>query len=181
MGVKLGELFKGDRKIKIYIIIAALLVLLIIFGGSLQKSNKGEPNASNTDEQSLLEYKTSLQAEVKSLLEKIEGVSEVSVMITLKSDAEYVYAKEERQTTDKTQTGYDDKEVELSDNYENNTIIVEGEDGRKTALVRTRLEPKVKGVLVVCKGASDPTVEQKVTNAVKTVLSIGANNVCVVS
>lgn len=179
MGVKLGELLKGGNKLKIYLLVGALLILLIIFGGNLTKVKSGVTAAKS--EQSLDEYKTALQAEVKSLLEKIDGVSEVSVMITLKGDAEYVYAKEERQTLDKSETGYDEKQVQQSDNYENNTILVDGEDGRKVALVRTRLEPKVKGVLIVCKGASNPIIEQKVTTAVKTVLSIGANNVCVVS
>lgn len=62
------------------------------------------------------------------------------------------------------------------------TALIEQIDGVGEAEVMVTLDNagEVKGVLVVCEGGNSPIVEQKVTAAVKTVLAIGANNVCVV-
>ncbi|MBR3289316.1 MAG: hypothetical protein IKI63_00905, partial [Clostridia bacterium] len=45
--------------------------------------------------------------------------------------------------------------------------------------VVTEVQPTVKGVMVVCAGADDETVAQRVQTAVQTVLHITARRVCV--
>ena len=42
----------------------------------------------------------------------------------------------------------------------------------KTPLVEKQIEPKVRGVIVLCEGADNPIVENRVTEAVKTALGI---------
>lgn len=167
--LKISEWFKGDKKLMFLVGVGIVLILIIAFGGSVLKKKPASGGEIATTE----EFKRGLELEVESLIAKIEGVGACDVMITIRSDSEYVYARSEKQNVD-TQD-----EQSKSNKYEQTTIMVEDENGRKTALVKTKLEPTVKGVLVVCDGASDPVVEQKVTQAVKTVLGIGANNVCV--
>ena len=175
MKFNLGEWLKGDKKIKFIVILGVFLIILIAFSGSFTSSNKSRDKPEAVEE-TMSSHKEKLENEIKTLIEKIDGVGIADVMITLKSDGEYVYAKEEKKNTDKSS---DIDVLQQSDNYENTTILVEDENGRKQALVRTRLEPEVNGVLVVCEGGANPMVEEKVTNAVKTVLGIGSNNVCV--
>ena len=175
MKFDLGEWLKGDKKIKVIIVIGVVLIIVIAFSGNFSKAQKSRDEPKKVDETST-EYKEKLELEIKTLIEKIDGVGIADVMITLKNDAEYIYAKEEKKNTDKSS---DIDALQESDNYENTTILVEDENGRKQALIETRLEPTINGVLVVCDGGADPIIEEKVTIAVKTVLGIGANNVCV--
>lgn len=178
MKFEFKEILKGDKKIKIAVAVGVLLMLIIAFSGSLLKSKPDKVKQGETV--TTLEYKDQLQREIKTLIEQIGGVGTAQVMITLKSDSEYIYAKEEKKNTDKTNNTGQQQSTQQSDKYENTTIMVEDENGRKTALVKTKLEPKINGVLVVCDGGDDPVVMEKVTTAIKTVLGIGSNNVFVV-
>ena len=51
--------------------------------------------------------------------------------------------------------------------------------GKREALLKTEKQPKVKGVVVVCEGAGNIVVEQRVLNVVTTSLDIPSNKVCV--
>ena len=42
------------------------------------------------------------------------------------------------------------------------------------------VEPVVKGVIIVCQGGNNPTVQQNIINAVTTALDISSARVCVV-
>ena len=59
-------------------------------------------------------------------------------------------------------------------------LLVEDAEGHSQALPTTTVEPKVRGVAVVCQGADDPLVATRVTEAVTTALGISSNRVCVV-
>lgn len=170
------KLFQGDKKLKIVMIIG--IVGIILIGITTFIPEKSSPENSTEIKQTMDEYRTKAQDEVLELISSIEGVGVARVMITYKNGVEYVYAREEKQNTDKSGgVGADD--VIQRDNYESKTIMVEDENGRKTALVRTMLEPAVKGVVIVCEGGDDIFVQQKVIEAVKIAMGIGANQVCV--
>ena len=56
--------------------------------------------------------------------------------------------------------------------------MVDGTDGR-SALVRTRMEPVIKGVVVVCEGGDDPVTVSRIMDAVTTALAISSAKVCI--
>ena len=110
----------------------------------------------------------------------IQGVGKAKVMITLENTTEYIYESEKRETTDATKDysdGQTEKEQERND-YERNVILVEGSNG-KEALLKTTVEPKVKGVVIVCQGGENIEVEKSIIDAVTTALDISSNKVCV--
>ena len=63
---------------------------------------------------------------------------------------------------------------------ETNYIIVEDADGAQKALAVTQVQPVVKGVVIVCEGGDNPSVQQRVTDAVTTALNLSSARVCVV-
>lgn len=176
--MKLSDFLKSDKKIIVMVVLGLAGILLIGLTSILPQKEQSTPiKAQDTSTE---EYKKKLEQEVLDLVTSIDGVGKAKVMITLKNGVEYVYVKEEKQNTDKTNgTLGSDQTLQQRDNYEQKTIIVEDENGRKTALLKTTLEPTVKGVVVVCQGGDDLTVQQAVIDAVKTALGIGSNNVCV--
>jgi stage III sporulation protein AG len=96
-------------------------------------------------------------------------------MITLESGTEYVYAQEIRSSSD-----YLHREGNLEERAEreNSYLLVEGKNG-KEALVLQEIQPKIKGVVVVCQGGKNSDVRQSVTQAVTVALNITSSRVYV--
>lgn len=171
---KLTELFKGDKKLRVVMLLGICGIILI--GITSFFPTKTAVNDKVIGDKTIEEYKLEFESEITALLSSIEGVGKARVMVTFKNGVEYLYAKEEKKNTDST-NGINEQSIQQRDTYEQTTIMVEDENGRKTALVRTKLEPVVKGVVIVCEGGDDIIVQQKVTEAVKVALAIGSNQI----
>ncbi len=116
-------------------------------------------------------FKTETEKELKEIISKIDGVGNVSLMLTLDGTTEYVYAED-------IDTETDENNDSKSDKYKNKVIIVDS-DGNETALVKKIIEPKVKGVVIVCSGGGNIEVKERVIKAVSSALNISTNNICV--
>lgn len=173
------KLFGADKKVRLIFIIGIAGILLIflssLFGG------KGNENAAQgTQSFDSEQYVEKLEERIYTMVTGIQGVGKAKVMITLENTTEYIYESEKRETTDATKDysdGQTEKEQERND-YERNVILVEGSNG-KEALLKTTVEPKVKGVVVVCQGGENIEVEKSIIDAVTTALDISSNKVCV--
>ena len=53
------------------------------------------------------------------------------------------------------------------------------DNGKKEALVKKTLEPKISGAVVVCEGGDNIQISEKVIRAVSTALGISSSKVCV--
>lgn len=158
--------------------IAGMALILISSFWPEQKSTEEVPQTSASDVES---YTTQLESEITNLVSQIEGVGSCSVMITLENGVEKVYANSEKNSNNNT-NDYNvegDQKTTAQSDSEQDVVVVDGSDG-KEALVVTQKEPTVKGVVVVCDGADNPTVVQRVTDAVTTALNIKSNRVSVV-
>ena len=112
-----------------------------------------------------------IEAELKMLLEQIDGVGSCEVMVSVEGTTEYVYAENISRYTDEA----DDRK---SDKLDEDIVIIEnGSD--KQALVRRVIRPQISGVVVVCEGGGDIRVNERVLKAVSTALNISSGRVCV--
>ena len=149
------------------------------FGGNTPKTDAPVEDVSfSTDE-----YAKKLEKRLLDALEQMDGVGRVRVLITMEDTGENVYATEERESSD-NRSSYDGnggavQSIQTSREGEQSYLLVENQNGKRQALLVTREEPRVKGVIVVCEGADQPAVCEMVTEAVKTVLHISANRVYV--
>ncbi|MBQ4100044.1 MAG: stage III sporulation protein AG, partial [Oscillospiraceae bacterium] len=98
----------------------------------------------------------------------------------LESGYEYVFAREEKINTDKTQDTYDDvhQKLQTKDSSETKYILIEDGDSEK-ALITTEIEPKIKGVVIICEGGDKTLVKQRITDAITTAFGISTTRVCV--
>lgn len=155
---------------------------LIFLSGFLTNSGKSETKADSSEKVSTAqEYETHLENELTNLITKIQGVGNASVMVTLEQTKQSVYAKEEKnsgQTTKDQSDGSTRNETDQSN--ETGYILAKGADGSEQALAVTEIQPIVKGVVVVCDGAGNPAVQQRVIDAVTTALDISSVRVCVI-
>ncbi|MEG2429343.1 MAG: hypothetical protein RSA99_03075 [Oscillospiraceae bacterium] len=147
--------------------------MLIALSGFLPKNNKSVKTVqTNNIKSSEQEYLLNLTKQIEEMVEKIDGVGNANVTITMKNGSEQVFAKDEI-------GNIDSNEEEKKEEYQQKTIIVDDKNGQKTALISKTLEPTVNGVCVVCDGGNNFDIQQKVIYSVKTALNIGTNKVYV--
>lgn len=157
-------IMKSDTGRKV-VMIAGFLVMGGIFLSSLLP--KKDTDTTKPEEQSpsltLEQYAAEMESRVSALLSKIDGVGKAEVMVTLESGAEYVYQSEERQSNG-TKIQSEGNEQKSSEKQES-IVMIEGDNGKKQALVRTELPPKIQGIVVVCEGGDDVGVQTQVVKA----------------
>ncbi len=151
---KIREYIKQSPKIMIYTVIAVICMLLLIFTPEADSSD-----SENTDFPSPhTEYAKMLERQLKAVISDIEGVGNVTVMVTVEGTVSYNYQQDEYIS--------DDRE-------ERETVILSNKD----PLIKSIANPKVSGVLVICDGGNSSIIREKVIYAVSTVLDIPTNKV----
>lgn len=172
-------LLKVNKK---YLCFAAALGLLLVGISNILIPTE-KTTSVNSNPLTISQYCDTEEKRLENILSHIEGVGEVHVMMTLQNGVEYRYAADEKQSEDSILTySSGDKtpsKVEQTENSEQKYILI-GATGDKKPLVVTELSPSVKGVVVVCSGANDAVIRQRVTEAVTTAMGINTLQVCVI-
>lgn len=155
---KIGGIFRSSPKIAVYLSVAAACVLLLLFMKTPKPESAPEPESAVI--MPAKDRAEELEDELEEIITKIRGVGKVSVMVTVSGteEKEYISDISERDGASETKT-----------------VIA----GSKEALLKAEKYPEVRGVLVVCSGGDKPQIQEKVVNAVSTVLDIPTNKVFV--
>ena len=173
---KLGE-FKLLNNKNGKIILLSILLIFIIFlyyrFSSLNKSSSTSLNYSNSYYTSSLEYAKEIENKLVSVLSNISGAGKTTVMVTLSSSLEIIYAES---VDEKNNSTISETTSTSSTNTSQNTIIVKN-NGENMPLIVKEILPNIKGVVVVCEGAKDVSIKLKIVQAVKALLDIPSNNI----
>lgn len=172
-----------SKKSSLILIIGVIGIALIMISELLPDKKSTTVNKSTNlsqNQTTASDYVSTTEQKITELLSSIEGVGKTNVFITLENGYEYVFAREEKVNTDRTQDNYDDshKKIQSRDSSETKYILIDDGNNEK-ALITTELEPKIKGVIVVCEGGDKTSVKQRVTDAVTTAFGISTTKVCV--
>ena len=130
-----------------YILLAAAAGIVLL----LLPTSGGEQAAAEGMYGSASEYCASLEKKACDLIEQLGGVKSCSVVITLSTGYEYVYASDQRLAENYNESG-----AVTGKESEKNIVVVETVSGSAPVLVREKM-PQVTGVAVVCKGATQET------------------------
>lgn len=193
---------KLPKKTKYLIVIGITGLLLLIISNVFSNSSSPEPaqrqtigEADQTREETkptfkekssktsnVSELESSYEKQLKGLLEKIKGVSEVEIMVNLDSTKIKVYEKNlitGKQITDESDKGGGTREIE---DYSKESQVVILRQGEKEVplLIQTK-KPEVRGVFVIAKGVDHATVKKWVIEAVSKVLDVPTHRVSVMS
>lgn len=173
----LAEFFRaGDRKVKLITILGTAGILLI-FLSQFWGSGKGTAQPETVEEDSAV-YVQALQTQMSQLIGQIQGAGKTTVLITLESGWETLYVREEKTDQDSARPSSGEGTVSERLLREESYVLVDGSGGR-SALVRTRMEPVVRGVVVVCEGGDDPLTVTRILEAVTTALGVSSAKVCI--
>ena len=164
-------LLSDKRSVKAAVIIGAALILLIFLTSFSGGSEKEAP----LQQENTAELEQALEQRLEQLISEIDGVSAPRVMLTLEQTSQTVYARDERSSA--SSSGDESGSDENSDNE--SSVVIVGSGSAKTALTESTILPKVRGVAVICGGADNVLIKEKVVNTVASVLDISTSRVYV--
>jgi len=163
---RVKEYISGETGRKVLIIGGAVLLLILLFSSFTVKK---ADNTAPVNNESAEDIERKLEKRLCGLISKIDGVGEASVMITLDRTETAVYEKNKKlEESSGNSSESSSKETE---------VVLAG--SAKQPLLSGAMQPTVRGAAVVCEGASDPVVREKVANTVARALNIGISRVYV--
>ncbi|MFF2090252.1 stage III sporulation protein AG [Paenibacillus sp. NPDC058174] len=187
----------GKKRIKtlhillvIGLIGAALMVMNSFLSFNKVEPSAHDPNPAPTEEAAwsagakegstfdLIEQP--LEQRLKEILEKIVGVGTVDVLVTVDSTEEIVVKendKESQSVTDENDKNGGRRHI-TSITKEGQVVITEVSGDQKPIVTKT-INPRIRGVLVVAKGAENATVRRLIIDAVEKGVNVPANRISV--
>lgn len=161
----IDRLRNSEKARRAVVVVGVVLMLVLLLSTFFSGENA---DGEDYDELSAAEIEQSLEERLTHLISCINGVGDVAVMITLDTTSERVYVQEVNSSSD-----IDDG----SESSRKETTLAL--TGGKEAVEKSVIQPKVRGVAVVCTGADDPTIRERITRAVAGVLDISVSQVYV--
>jgi len=178
----------GIPKLVILFLAGICLVVLSVpdLFGSKSKTDekKAELNTAlvSTDTQEIQTTDaiiTYYEDKLKEVLEKVDGIGNVEVMITLKSSKEQVVLKDspyEQENLSETDEAGGSR-ISGSLNKDETTVLITNESGESVPYVTKELEALVEGVLVIAEGGGNGKIAMDIVESVEVLFDVPAHKV----
>ncbi len=168
MNIKIPEYIRsGIYKYKyVLLMCVAGIVLVMLSGAGETQTDTGE-----TDWFDVKFDVHEVEKEAESIFEKIEGVGKVDVRITVKSGYESVYAYDISRDCTQSESGFS-----ASADKEMVTVNSSGQNMPITIKIK---HPEYMGAVIVCEGGDDSKIKLELTQAMKSLTGISADNIVV--
>ena len=150
-------LLEKQNRTRLAVVLGGAAMLLLLLSELLPATPSEIPAASASQASA---YREQLEAQLQDLIGQIDGAGATTVMVTLETGEETVYATD-------TQSGQ-------TQSQETHVLLDDG-----TALAQTVYYPQVCGVAVVCDGGGDVRVAARITELVRALLDISSTRICV--
>lgn len=161
-----------QKRVENLVFLIILLVILLISINYIFKSNDKNSNSTTSYDNIIgskeekdktiqnINEQSNLETKLSDILSKVEGISEVSVLLTYATDSKQnvVYNTKEEISDGKTST---EKSVAYNE-----------QSGQKNAIVESVEMPKVEGAIIVAKGASGVEMKSKIASTISSVTGI---------
>lgn len=170
----------GKKGTTILLIVGIVGIALIALTSILPSAAKKQASSTSSS-LSTAAYAKQLESQLSSIVGHIDGVGRVKVMVTVESGVQYVYEQNQKDTNNTTTSSSGDGNTQNQENKgsEQSTVIMDNGSGGQQPLIKTELQPAIKGVVVVCDGGDNPVVQESVVSTVMTALDIPSNHISV--
>lgn len=170
----------GYGKIALLVVAAVMLLLLSLPTGTkkgeTKEAKKTKQMESSTEESAADSYVSNLEQRLQQLLKKVQGVGEVEVMITLKTEGEEIINKDER-ISERSVGEAANESGETSKDYEEETVVLEDSEGNQSPYIVKELKPEIAGVVVICEGGDNPVIIKEITEATEVLFSVSTHKI----
>ena len=147
----LQTLLKKQNRARLALVLGCIAMAVILLSELFPAKAPAAPQAVSPEEGT---YKTQLEQQLTELIEQVQGAGKTTVMLTLESGEETVYALDTLSGQTQTQQTH-------------------------VLLDETVYLPTICGVAVVCEGGGDVRVASRITELVGALLDVPSNRVCV--
>lgn len=156
---------KSFKHFRTILVVVLSVIVVAIFASSF-KGKSVKKSVSSTKTSSLaIEYCKSQENRLEQVLENVKGISNVKVFVMVDESPTLRYVED----------------TSKSDSQNNNTLttttVIVKNGTISQPLVAVECLPKIKGVLVIAKGAGDIKTKSMLTNIISSVLCINISNV----
>ncbi len=178
---KLKKMFKNkNRKIENLVVFLIILVITLIVINKIikQDEKKEEKTYSNAELASASSYENTennLERKLENILSKMDGVGEVSVLITYSQSSQIVPIYNEtskKSVTEETDTSGGTRTIESQDSEKS---VVTGSDSNP--VTGKTIHPKIEGAVVTAQGANNSNVKANIIAAVEAVTGIATHKI----
>lgn len=153
------------KHFKTIFVVFLSIIVVVIFASSFKRKTVKNSSSSTKTSSLAIEYCKSQENRLEQVLENVKGISNVKVFVMVDEGPTLRYVEDSSK----------------SDSQNNNTIttttviVKNGTISQPIVVVETL--PKIKGVLVIAKGAGDIKTKSMLTNIISSVLCINISNV----
>lgn len=135
---------------------------------------------SNVKDSKFAAYEASYENSLKEMLEKIVGVGQVDVLVTIDSTEELIAERHMNESSQETnERDAEGANRSVRQTTRNGEIVLYTVDGNQTPLVRKTIKPTIRGVFIVAEGAENATVKKLIIEAVERGVGVPAHRISV--
>ena len=184
---------KEKRVENLIFLLVILIITLIIINNILDGENKenishkengkngrsieiSSKNIENADEfnYSLNYTNPEFEKRLENVLNKIKGVSNVTVLITYAQTEEIVPVYNENNSTSEIEEGEgNNKKITKEEEISKDIIL----DDSSNILIQKKLSPKVEGAIIIANGVDDVNVKKDILSAVEVVTGLATHKI----
>lgn len=178
---RLDKFTKNPDFVRVIVVTGLLGIGLILLSG-LFPEKKDEAQAQVSSQVayvSLTQYENNLEQSLADIISSINGAGKTRVLLTMDSTVEQVYATDKNMTQKDSVNSGDSTQSNKDTSADSTYITVELADGTQQTVLLKEIQPKVRGVLVVCSGGDNSVVKEKIVDAVTKALDISSSRVSV--
>ncbi len=150
------------------------MVLIALSSFLPQKSQENSETTGN--EITAAQYEERIEKELTKIVKEISKDKNPKIFVTLETGIRREYAGEKQDAVSQRsdgQTNEQSKEEQIK------TITVKTSDGSEKAITVIEYMPQIRGVAIVCDGADNEAVREKIVGAVTAALNITSKRVSV--
>lgn len=156
------ERLKGTKGSFFLLVGLAAGVLLLFVGGGEEKKSAIPVDTAGVSVDGTEDYISSLELRVTELISRMDGISDVRVVITPESTGGKVFAENDRYS---------------GGSISEREVVLPGSDGTPIT-VKIRF-PELRGVAVVCRGGANPVNQEKIVSLLTALFDLPATRVYV--
>lgn len=111
-------------------------------------------------------YKKSVEEELTSILEEINGVGRVKAVINFENGVERIPVfNEDTSMSETNETDTNGGQRNITQENDGNSVVMESKDGSQQPFITKENNPTISGILIVAEGADDRATELRIKQA----------------
>ena len=181
---KFKKIFQNkEKRVENLIFFLILLIITLIVINKIINTEENTENFKNETNVELAYQKeeknaqdnNSLEKRLENILSKINGVGNVSVLITYSENSQIVPVYNTNQSTsiiEEKDTSGGSRKTETENNQKDVVI-----DGNSNIIIEKTKNPKIEGAIIIAKGAKDSIIKTNIISAVEAVTGIATHKI----